>query len=143
MRAVGGLGKSTLVNKVFTEMKTMAVFADSKYVTFGFDSESNDNAVISEVQQWLKRQRGPVLLVLDNAQHQRQLDSILNCSDIKGKGFVMITSRKRDLVAPSDLYDMPIMKHDDALKLFRWHSQGASSSGVLKTHVLKVRCNVQ
>jgi predicted AAA+ superfamily ATPase len=140
VHTTGGLGKSTLVNKVYTEMKSMAVFTDSKYMSFDLDEKSNDNAVIGEVQQWLKKQTGPVLLVLDNVQRQRQLDNILNDANIKQNtgSFVLVTSRRRDLVAPSDLYSMPTMKDNDALELFQCHSQGARSSGVLKTRSLKV-----
>jgi hypothetical protein len=49
----GGLGKSTLANKVYTEMKTTGVFNEesSKYVKVDLVSNSNDNAVISEVQR--------------------------------------------------------------------------------------------
>jgi hypothetical protein len=142
VRLAGGLGKSTLASKVYTEMKTSGVFseASSKYVTFDLDEESKDNAVIGEVQRWLARQTGPVLLVLDNAQRQQQVDRIVNDTNITGidKSFVLVTSRRGDLVAPSDQYDMPIMEASDALKLFQWHSQGANSSGVLQTLVLKV-----
>jgi AAA domain len=132
MFTTGGLGKSTLVNQVFTEMKSLTVFRDSKYLSFDLDANSNDDAVIGEVQTWLSSQNGPVLLVLDNAQRQRQLDCILNDTNIKDESFVLLTSSKRGLVAASNLYEMPTMKHNDALQLFRWHSQGASSSGVLK-----------
>jgi hypothetical protein len=144
MLATGGLGKSTLANQIYTEMKTMEVFSNdsSKYVTFDLDVDSNDNAVIRAVQQWLKKLRGPVLLVLDNAQRQHQVDSIINDANIKEKSFVLITSRRRDLVAPSDLYNMPTMHYNDAVQLFRWHSQGASSVGVIKTRSLKVCCTV-
>jgi hypothetical protein len=135
----GGLGKSTLANKVYTDMKSMTVFGDSKYVTFDLESESNDNAMIGEVQRWLSRQSGPVLLVLDNAQRQHQVDSIINDANIREKSFVLITSRRRDLVTPSDLYSMPSMEDDHALKLFRWHSQRSGTAGVIKTRTLKVR----
>jgi hypothetical protein len=119
-------------------MKQSDVFSDSKYLSFDLDVDSNDNAVISEVQQWLKRQTGPVLLVLDNAQRQRQLDCILNDRNMRENSFVLVTSHRRDLVAPSDLYVMPTMKDNDALELFRWHSQGASSCGLLKKRFLQV-----
>jgi hypothetical protein len=138
----GGLGKSTLANQTYTEMKSMTVFVDSKYTSFDLDEENTDSAIISEVQRWLERQKGPVLLVLDNAQRQHQVDSILNDANIKDKSFVLITTRRRDLVAPLDLYDMPTMTDSDALALFRWHSQGVNSSGVLKTRVLQVCCIV-
>jgi hypothetical protein len=126
-------------------MKTMEEFSkgSSKYVTFDIDSRSSDNAVIGEVQKWLSRQTGPVLLVLDNIQHQYQLDSITNSEIIRDKSFVLITSYRQDLVAPSDLYDMPTMEDSDALKLFQWHSQGANSSDALSIPSLKVCCNVQ
>jgi cellulose biosynthesis protein BcsQ len=134
----GGLGKSTLAYKVYTEMKSMTVFTDSKYVTFDLDEQSSDNAVILEVQRWLLHPKGPVLLVLDNAQRQQQVDSIINDANIKANSFVLITSRRRDLVAPIDLYDMPIMNNSYALELFRWHSQRPGTAGVIKTRVLKV-----
>jgi hypothetical protein len=94
----GGLGKSTLDNKVYTEMKTMKVFSEdsSKYVTFDLEPQSNDDAVISEVQRWLSCQTGPVLLLLDNVQRQRQLDDILNDTNLEDKSFVLVTSRRRD-----------------------------------------------
>jgi hypothetical protein len=139
----GGLGKSTLVNQVFMEMKLTTTFSkdSAKYITFDSESNVSDNAVICEVQRWLARQTGPVLLVSDNVQRQYQLDCILNHPNIIDKSFVLVTSRRRDLVAPSDLYDMPPMDSNDALQLFRWHSQGVSSSGVLKNRSLKVRIN--
>jgi hypothetical protein len=141
----GGLGKSTLAKAVYTEMKSMDVFSESssKCMTFDLDSDRNDNTVIGELRRWVSYQTGPVLLVLDNAQRQHQVDSIVNNTHIKDKSFVLATSRKQDLVAPSDLYDMPIMAGNDALELFRWHSQGVNSSGVLSTLSLKVCCNVQ
>jgi hypothetical protein len=135
---LGGLGKSTLANQVYTKMKTMRVFTDSKYVTFDLDEGSKDIAEINEVHRWLSCQTGPVLLLLDNAQRQHQVDSIINEANEKDKSFVLITSRRRDLVAPADLYDMPTMADTDALELFRWHSQGSNSSGLLRTRVLKV-----
>jgi hypothetical protein len=141
----GGLGKSTLAYKAYTEMKLMGVFADSKCLSFDLNPESDGSAVIGEVQRWLASQQrwlasqqGPVLLLLDDVQHQRQLDDILNDTNLDHRSFVLVTSRRRDLVAPSDLYEMPAMDSTDALELFRWHSQGASSSGVLNTSVLQV-----
>jgi cellulose biosynthesis protein BcsQ len=134
----GGLGKSTLASKVYTEMKEMTVFTDAKYVTFDLDEQSNDNAVIGEVQRWLESQTGPFLLVLDNVQRQYQRDRILDHPNIIAKSFVLVTSRRRDLIASSDQYDMPIMEDSDALELFRWHSQGVNSSGELKNRSLKV-----
>jgi hypothetical protein len=137
----GGLGKSTLANKVYTEMKTTGVFSEgsSKYVTFDLDTRSKDNAVIIEVQRWLENQTGPVLLLLDNVQHQRQLDDILIDTNLKDKSFVLVTSRRQDLVAPTDLYDMPILDSSAAIELFRWHSQGPNSSGMLQNSKLQVR----
>jgi hypothetical protein len=139
----GGLGKSTLANNVYTEMKTTGVFSEgsSKYVTFDLDTKSKDNAVIGEVQRWLKNQTGPVLLILDNVQRQRQLDDILNDTNLEDKSFVLVTSRRLDLTAPADLYEMPTMDATDALELFRWHSQGSNSSGVIQTSKLKVCTN--
>jgi hypothetical protein len=136
--ATGGLGKSTLAYHVYTEMKNTGTFGkgSSMHVTFAFHSESANNAIIDEVRRWLAGQRGPVLLLLDNAHSHHQVDWILG--DIVDTSFVLITSRIRDLVLPSDLYDMPIMNYSDALELFRWHSQGAHSSGLLKTSKLKV-----
>jgi hypothetical protein len=137
VHATVGLGKSTLAIKAYLEMKEMTVFTDSKYVTFDLELERNDNAVIGEVQRWLKKQTGPVLLVL--AQRQHQVDSISNDVNSTNKdSLVLITSRRRDLVAQSDLYEMLDMADGDALELFRWHSQGAGTAGVIKTHVLKV-----
>jgi hypothetical protein len=140
MLTTGGLGKSTLINQVFTEMKQSGVFTDSKFLSFDLELECNDNDKIFEVQRWLLRRTGPVLLVLDNVQRQRQIDSILDCTDIKEKSYILLTSRRRDLVAPSDLYEMPTLRDNDAFELFRWHSQGVSSSGVLKKRSLKVCC---
>jgi hypothetical protein len=136
----GGLGKSTLVNKVYTEMKSMAVFTNSKYMSFDLDEKSNDNAFIGEVQRWLQIQTGPVLLVLDNVQRQDQVDRILIDCSINDKSFVLVTSRRQDLEAPSDLYlyQMPTMDHNDALELFRWHSQRPGTAGVIQTPSLKV-----
>jgi hypothetical protein len=120
----------------------MGVFDEgsSKYVTFDLESQSTstDDAIIADVQRWLESRTGPVLLVLDNAQRQQQVNRIINDRNIKDRGFVLVTSRRRDLVAPSDLYEMPTMDATDALELFRWHSQGSCSSGVLKTTVLQV-----
>jgi hypothetical protein len=140
-----GLGKSTLANMVYTQMKTMEVFSkdSSGYVTFDLDLKGSNNAVITEVQRWLSRRKGPFLLVLDNVQHQHQLDSIINRENIRDKSFVLITSCRRDFVAPADLYDMPAMEDSDAVKLFQWHSQGNNSSGLLSIPLLKVRCSVQ
>jgi hypothetical protein len=120
------------------EMKE--VFTDSKYLSFDLEVESNDDAAIMKVQTWLKRQTGPVLLVL--AQRQHQVDSISNDVNSTNKdSLVLITSRRRDLVAPSDLYEMPIMEDNDALELFRWHSQrpGTGTAGVIMP-ALKVCC---
>jgi hypothetical protein len=119
-------------------MKTMEVFTNSKYMSFDLDEKSKDSVVRGEVQGWLKSQTGPVLLVLDNAQRQLQVDSILIDCSISDNSFILVTSRRRDLVDPSDLYDMPTMKDDDALELFQWHSQGANSSGLLKNDSLKL-----
>jgi hypothetical protein len=134
------MGKSTLANKVYTEMKTMEVFSKgaSEYVTFDLDSDSSNSAKIDEIERWLAHQLGPVLLLLDNVQHQHQVDSIMNDSNIKANSFVLVTSRKQGLVSPSDRYDMPPMADSDAFKLFRWHSQGPSSDGALKQGSLKV-----
>jgi AAA domain len=140
---LGGLGKSTLANQVYTKMKSMEVFSDdsSKYVTFDLDSKSKDNAVVDAVHRWLSYQTGPVLLLLDNVQHQRQLDDILNDTNLEDKSFVLATSRRRDLVASIHLYEMPTMGAADALELFRWYSQGHNSSGVIQTSKLKV-CSI-
>jgi hypothetical protein len=123
-------------------MKSMEVFSEdsSKYVTFDIDSASTDNAVIGEVQRWLSRRTGRVLLVLDNVQRQNQLNSILTDRAIHDKSFVLLTSRRRDLrVAESfGVYDMQTMNDTDALQLLRWHSQGPGSAGVIKTRALKV-----
>jgi hypothetical protein len=121
-------------------MRTMEVFSKgaSEYVTFDLDSDSNNSATIDEVERWLSRQKGPVLLLLDNVQHQHQVDSIINYPNIKAKSFVLITSRKHGLVAPSDRHDMPPMDSNDALRLFEWHSQGLSRLGVIKTRSLEV-----
>jgi hypothetical protein len=137
----GGLGKSTLANKVYTEMKSMGVFGEdsSKYVAFDLGgSDRNDDAMVDEVHRWLEKQKGPVLLLLDNAQRQHQVDSIVNDTRIIDQSFVLVTSRRQDLVPQADLYEMPTMDAADELELFRWHSQGSSSSGVLKTLVLQV-----
>jgi hypothetical protein len=138
MRTTGGWGKSTLATVIYTEMNTMTVFADSKHVSFDLDDKSKDKAIIGEVQRWLLRRSAPVLLVLDNVQRQRQVDSIINDANIKAKSFVLITSRRRDLVASTDQYEMPIMDDNDALELFRWHSQRPGTAGVITTRVLKV-----
>jgi cellulose biosynthesis protein BcsQ len=137
----GGLGKSTLANQVYTEMQKLELFNDgsSRYLAFDLDSDSNDSAVIGELQRWLESQIDPVLLLLDNAQRQYQLDCVLKHPNIIDKSFVLITSRRRDLVAPSDLYDMPTMRDNDALELFQWHSQGPDTAGAIKTRALKVR----
>jgi hypothetical protein len=138
---------STLANETYTEMKRLEVFSEcsSKFVTFDFDASSNDNAVIGEVQRWLARQTGPVLLVLDNVQRQPQLDDVLYDTNMKDRSFVLVTSRRRDLrvsrtLGVLGLYDMPTMGYSDALELFRWHSQDPGTAGVLKTRSLKVTC---
>jgi AAA domain len=145
VHATGGLGKSTLANQIYTEMKEMEVFSkeSSKYVTFDFDSAKKDNDKVGEVQRWLTEQKGPVLLLLDNVQRQHQLESIYE--NVKDKSFVLITSCKRDLrlVAPSYLYDMPIMDYSDALNLFQRHLQGPGTAGVSKTRSLQVSCTVR
>ena len=122
-------------------MKELKVFTDSKYVSFDLELESDDDAAIMKVQTWLKKQTGPVLLVLDNAQRQHQVDSIINDVITTNKeSLVLITSRNQLLVAPSDLYEMALMDYSDALQLFQWHSQGPGSLGVLQTDSLKVWC---
>jgi hypothetical protein len=136
------MGKSTSASKVYTDMKSMGVFVDSKCLSFDLDPKSDGSAVIREVQRWLERQAGPVLLLLDNAQRQHRLNHILYATNIVDKSLVLITSRERNLVAESDLYDMPTMADNDALELFRWHSQGPNSSELLKTNKLKVRNSV-
>jgi hypothetical protein len=141
----GGLGKSTLANKVYTKMKSMGEFSEgsSKYVTFDLYSDSNDNTVIGELHRWLENRTGPILLLLDNVQHQQQLNSILSSKAIVVESFVLITSRKQDLRVSDSfgalgLYGMPTMDYSDALKLFRWHSQGPGTAGVLKMRSLAV-----
>jgi hypothetical protein len=141
LNETGGMGKSTLADQVYREMSAMTLFnGATKYVRFDIDSQGLDHAVLRELHEWLRYRNGPVLLYLDNIQTKYQLDSLLPNGLLKANSFVLITSRNRGLVPAFDTYEMPIMEYEDAVTLFRLHSNSSGNAQPSQNPNIQVTC---
>jgi hypothetical protein len=120
----GGMGKTILADQVYREMATMTQFVAAKHMTFDIDAQNLHPFIVGDLQEWIREHSGPVLLYLDNVQTRKQIEELLPDDLLQPGSFLLVTSRTQRLVAGAQEYDMPVMKHSDALALFRWHIQG-------------------
>jgi late competence protein required for DNA uptake (superfamily II DNA/RNA helicase) len=124
--STGGMGKTTIADQIYREMATLPQFTFAKHMTFEMGSKDVDPTKLVDFHDWMKNSRGPVLVYLDNVQRKKQLQSLLTECVVPHGSFILMTSRIQGLVEHCEEFKMPIMKHKDALTLFRWHSRGGN-----------------
>ena len=146
---IGGIGKTTIAKAIYNQLQRnfdgscflANVGGDSKHPKGLIHLQekilssihANDNRKITLVDQgttvlkdraWCKR----VLLVLDNVDHQDQLDKLaIKRSYFQLGSIIIITTRDKSMlklakVDESKIYMPPTLDYHESIKLFSWHA---------------------
>ena len=146
---IGGIGKTTIAKAIYNQLQRnfdgscflANVGGDSKHPKGLIHLQekilssihANDNRKITLVDQgttvlkyraWCKR----VLLVLDNVDHQDQLDKLaIRRSYFQPGSIIIITTRDKSMlklakVDESKIYMPPTLDYHESIKLFSWHA---------------------
>ncbi|XP_075664754.1 disease resistance protein RML1A-like isoform X2 [Castanea sativa] len=146
---IGGIGKTTIAKAIYNQLQRnfdgscflANVGGDSKHPEglihlqekILSNIHAKDNKKITLVDQgitilkdraWCKR----VLLVLDNVDHQDQLDKLaIRRSNFQPGSIIIITTRDKSIlklakVDESKIYMPPTLDYHESIKLFSWHA---------------------